>query len=242
MDHVTVADRARPATVVSCHAADGGAAGGRRIDGKKQSMELEKSVEPVEDDPRLHTYGAPIGIEVEHAVEVFRGIDHQGLRYGLAALGGATAPGQHRRPFVCRDFDGAPDVLIGPGHDHADGFDLVDGGVGAVSAAGEGVEQYVSLQFAAEAVGEGRAVDARGPLVGCCSEHGPAGLLDRVRGRSIHYSAEGTQDHPPTGRRPCPRFRSNESASRAGPRRSVNFYPFVRGPGLARWFRQRCGG
>ena len=173
LDHVAVPDGPRPAAVVAGHAADGGAAGGRRVDGKEQPMGLEKPVQLVENHARLHAHGARPGIEVKHGVQVLRRVDDQGLGHGLPALGRPAAARQHRRSFLGRDLDDAHDVFGGARHDHADGLDLVDRGVVAVAAAGERVEQHLSLQGAAQPLGEGAVADARRGLVGDGSVHGP---------------------------------------------------------------------
>ena len=99
-------------------------------------------------DARLDQCRARLRIDMQHAAQMLRAIDHQRAVHRLAALAGAAAAGQHRNAFLARDRQGGGDVVDLLRHDHADRFDLVDRGVGGVTAAVGAVEQHLAADFA----------------------------------------------------------------------------------------------
>jgi len=44
------------------------------------------------------------------------------------------------------NVNGAQDVLAGPHHDHADGFDLVDAGVCGIQQTADGIETDITVE------------------------------------------------------------------------------------------------
>ena len=90
---------------------------------------------------------------------MFGAVQHQRRVDGLAALRGAAAARQHWNAFVRRDLDGDPQVLLGPGHHHADRLHLIDRGIGGVAATGEGIEAHLALDLARQSGGEARVSD-----------------------------------------------------------------------------------
>ncbi len=152
--HDPVAQRAAAGAVVAGHAADGGAARRRGIDGEMQAVRLEELVQVVEHDARLDGDGPVLGRELEDRVEILGGVDDQGLADGLAVLRRAAAAGQDRDFRFVADGDDPPEVVLGSGDGHTDGFDLVGRGIGAVAAAREGIEQDFARDLAPQPGGQ----------------------------------------------------------------------------------------
>ena len=92
-------------------------------------------------------------------------IQHQGLAHGLAALRGAAAARQDGDFLVGRDLNGADDVLLAPRHHNADGFNLIDRGVGGISPARGTIEQHFTLQLPPQTGGQRRVANAAGTRV-----------------------------------------------------------------------------
>ncbi len=157
--HGAVTDRTGAAAVVAGHPADGGAAAGRDVDREHQVVGLEEVVELIEHQARLDAGLAAVRVERENPVEVLADVDDDRLADRLSALRGAAAAGKHRNLLLGGDLDDAGHVLFGPGHDNADRLDLVDRGVGAVTAAAESVEQHLALDLAGQAPGEATVAD-----------------------------------------------------------------------------------
>ena len=143
--HVAVAQRARAAAIVGGHAADGGAAAGRDVDREEQALGLERFVEPFEHHAGLDPDAAPGDVKRAHRGHVLAAIDDQGAADGLAALRRAAAARQHRHALLAGDREHRVDVVDVARHHDAQRLDLEIGGVGAVAAAREGVEQHLAL-------------------------------------------------------------------------------------------------
>jgi hypothetical protein len=86
VDHVAVADRARAATVVARHAADGGARRRRWIDREEQAVRREDGVQLIEHDAGLDRRPPGLGVDRNHVLEIFGGVEHQRLAHRLTAL------------------------------------------------------------------------------------------------------------------------------------------------------------
>ena len=112
-------------------------------------MGLQEGVQPVQHQAGLDGDAPRLGIEVEHLVQMLADVDHDGLTDRLAALRGAAAAGQHRNAGLGGDLDRAHDVLSRDRDHHAQGLDLIDRGVSAVTAAAESVEQDLAFNFMA---------------------------------------------------------------------------------------------
>ena len=83
-------------------------------------------------------------------------VKYQRIAHGLTALGRSATPRQNRYMKIAGDVDGSAHVFRGAGDDHTSRENLVDGGIGAVAAAREGVEQHVSLDRPTELACQGR--------------------------------------------------------------------------------------
>ena len=150
--HQAVADGFGAAGVVGRHAADGAAGVGAGIDGEEEFLGFEGGVEVAEDEAGFDPGAAGCSVDFDDAAEVLGAVDHQGAVDGLAALAGAAAAGEDWDAVFAGDGDRGGDVVDRAGDDHADGFDLVDGGVGAVAAAVGAAEQHLCLRLLAQAL------------------------------------------------------------------------------------------
>ena len=152
--HVAVSDRAGAAAVVARHAADRRAAGCRDVDREEQSVRLERPVQRVEHDARLHPRPSRRRIDVDDPIQVLGEVQHHGGADGLAALRRAGAARQHRDVFLGGDGDGGLHVGDGFRHDYAERLDLIDRGVRRVAPARERVEQHLARRLAPQPVGQ----------------------------------------------------------------------------------------
>src|SRR6202045_3046826 len=110
---IAVAERSRPAGIVGDHAADGGARGGRDVDGEPQSVRLEPAVELVEHDARLDDATAPRNVELNDVIEVFRAVDDERAIDGLPGLRGTGAAREHAHSFLAREKERVLRLLDG---------------------------------------------------------------------------------------------------------------------------------
>ncbi len=130
IDRLAVAQRASARGVVADHASQSRPVAGRNVRPEHQAERLEMGVELVQDDTRFDTHGHRIAIDDPDPVEVLREIDND---CGADRLTGETRGGssrQDRDAFLRRDRHGRDDVAFRPGHDDAEGFDLIEAGVG----------------------------------------------------------------------------------------------------------------
>ena len=147
---IAVAERSRPAGIVGDHAADGGARGGRDVDGEPQSVRLEPAVELVEHDARLDDATALRNIELNDVIEVFRAVDHEGRIDGLPGLRGAGAAREHAHPFLAREKERVLRFLDGARGNDAHRHHLIMRRVGGVAPARERIELDVAEKPAFE--------------------------------------------------------------------------------------------
>ena len=97
-------------------------------------------------------------IERDDAVQMLREIDDDAVIDGLAALRGAAAARRDDPSVVARNRERPQRLVHGARHHHARGHDLVERGIGGVTAAAEGIEQHVARDLAPQARGEGAIV------------------------------------------------------------------------------------
>lgn len=148
--HVSVADGARTARIVSGHAPDGGLRAGRDIDRIPQPVRTQERIEMVEHDSGLDRNGHPVRIEGDDLVEMPRGVDDDGLADGLAALARSRAAGENRRMMRPRHIQRTTKIILTFRNDHADRHDLIDRGIRRVASATPGVEQDITAQRGSE--------------------------------------------------------------------------------------------
>ena len=160
--HDPVADRARAAAVVARHAAQRGAAGRGHVHREGEAARRQLSVQVVQHQPGLHRGRAGVGVHLQHAPQVARGVHHDGAPHRLPALGRSRSPGQHRRALLPRHGDRRVHVVQRAGQHHPQRLDLVDRRVGRVEPPRQGVEAHVARHMLAQ---------ARGQVVGACSGH-----------------------------------------------------------------------
>ncbi len=156
VSHQAVADGLGATGVVAGHTADSATRVRRGIDREKQPMGLQDRIEVREHEARLDQGGACLRVDVENVAKVFGAVDNDGAVDGLAALTGAAAARQHGNTGFAGDGKRGGDIVDGFGHDHADGFDLVNRGVGGIAAAVGRTEQDLPGDFALEHAGDGR--------------------------------------------------------------------------------------
>ena len=145
--HGAVAHGAAAAGIVAGHAADGGARGGRDVDRKPEPVGFELAVEIVEHDAGLDRAAPVLDVEIDDAGEIFGAVDDQPLAHRLPALRGAAAAGQQLHALCPGNSYRPFGFFYRAGGDHAEGHDLVMGGVGGVAAAGKAVELHIARQF-----------------------------------------------------------------------------------------------
>jgi len=113
-------------------------------------------VQFVEDDAGLNS-GPSLGdVQLENAVEVFRGVDDDAGADRLPALRGAAAAHRDRAAARGANANNGDQILARPREDDTLGIDLVNAGVGRVEGAGNPVEPdlpgRLSLQLVAKLV------------------------------------------------------------------------------------------
>ena len=148
--HVAVGDGARPAGIVSRHAAQGRLRTGRYIDRKPQAVRSQAGVQVIEDQPRLD-YRDPVRrVDVEYLPDVLAVVDHQSGADRLAALAGAAAARYHRYAQIAGDVEGGAEVGVVGWDEDAGRHDLIDRRVGGVATAGGFVEKRLAARFPAK--------------------------------------------------------------------------------------------
>jgi hypothetical protein len=154
MHHVAVGDGARAARVIPGHSAQRRLRAGRDVDRIPQAMLLQFGIQMVEHEAGFDGDEASLKIQFANVAIVFAVVDHEGGAGGLAALAGAAAARQHRNLHVAGDVERGGDVAFAFRHQHADGHDLVDRGIGRIPAARHGVEQHLAFRLRPEAPGQ----------------------------------------------------------------------------------------
>ena len=116
---------------------------------------MRKAVEGVEDYAGLDTGPTFVGIDLDEGVHVLGEVEDNGVVDGLTGEAGAAAAGEDGDAGAAGDVDGGEDVVLVAGDDDADGFHLVDAGVGAVEDLREGVEADFAFDQLAEFLFQG---------------------------------------------------------------------------------------
>ncbi len=147
--------RMRAAGIVADHAAQGAAAVGRRIGAEGQRMPFGGIAQRVADGAGLDARGFCRRIDLEHAVQVFRGVDDHGNVDALAVLRGAAAARQDRHSELAADIDRLDDVVDVAREHHADRDLAVIRRVGGITCPGSGVEADFAADAAGQRFGEG---------------------------------------------------------------------------------------
>ncbi len=148
--HVAVAHRARTATVVRGHAADRRLSGRRHVDRIPEAMALELRIQVIEHDSRLDPGRAPGHVELEQLVQVLAVIDYEGCADGLTALRGSRAARQDRYVRVRGNRKRGQRIAFVPRYDDAERLDLVNRGIGRVTAARKRVEEHFAFELLLE--------------------------------------------------------------------------------------------
>ena len=160
MHHVAVTQRARAATVVACHAAQGCAVAGRYVDRVEQALRLEPAVELVQHQTRFDPNGRRGGVEITDPVEILAVVHDQRGADGLPDLRGTATARQHRYAGLGRDLQGRQHVLPVAWNHYPDRLDLVNRRVGAVAAAAERIEQHLAFELAPQQPRQSGIADA----------------------------------------------------------------------------------
>ncbi len=107
-------------------------------------MVAREAVEIVEHDAGLDRADAVLEIEREDAVQVLGDVDDDAVIDGLAALRGAAAARRDGPSLVAGDLKRPQRLVHGAGDDHTGRHDLVERGIGRITAPAEGIEQDVA--------------------------------------------------------------------------------------------------
>ena len=150
--HQAVAQGPAAAGVVGGHAPDGRPRGGGDVHGKPDTPGFQHPVQLVEHDARQDPAAEGFHVQVDDVVEVLGVVDHQPPAHGLAALGRAAAPGQHRDAVPAGEVKGGLHVFRMLRNHHTEGHHLVDGGVGGIASAVEYAGQQLPTEIAGERV------------------------------------------------------------------------------------------
>src|SRR5262249_6100281 len=113
---------------------------------------LHLVVEVVEHAAGLDTSPALGGVDLQHLVEMTRAIQDDARTDTLPRLRSAAAARGERHTEPPADLDGGDDVRLATRMDHAQGYDLVDAGVGGVN----GPAQTVKTNFSGHVPAQGR--------------------------------------------------------------------------------------
>ena len=135
IDGLAVEHRAGAARVVGHHAADGGAARRRHVGREAQVVRAQRRVQLVEHHAGLDARPSLVGIDLEDAIQVLRGVEHEAGADRLAGLRRAAASRRDRHAVPRGDLDGAHHRLGRSRDDDAERLDLVDAGVGRIQRA-----------------------------------------------------------------------------------------------------------
>ena len=133
--HIAVANRTRATGIIARHAPQGGLRTGRHVHRKPPSVFAQPGIQGIQNDAGFHLCGVGIQVEREQTIEVLAGIDHQRLAHRLTALRAAGAARQHRDPLFAGDLHGSQGIGFAVRHDHANGLNLIDRGIGGVAPA-----------------------------------------------------------------------------------------------------------
>ena len=148
--------------VVSDHPAHGRPVAGRRIRRKVQPKRGQSCVQPVAHHPGLNASPLPIGIDLQHLVHVFRGIDHHAGAERLPGKRSAAAARRDRHPEASGDFDGRHAIRLVTRHHHAHRHHLVMAGVRRMHPAARPIEIHLAAHGLAQGIFKPRHIDILG--------------------------------------------------------------------------------
>src|ERR1700677_2751243 len=138
--HRAIAKRSTAAGIVARHAPDRGARRRRDIDREPQPLRLQLAIEFVEYNARLDATAPPFGVERQNFGKRFRTINDQRGVHRLPALGGSRASWENGDVARPGDAQGSRRLFDRARNDHAERRDLIERGVGRVTASRESVE------------------------------------------------------------------------------------------------------
>ena len=159
--HQAITDRLRAAGVVARHAADGAARMGRGIDREEQPVPAQRGVQVRRARGRARP--APCAAAGSTCSTRRRCFEQSitSARFTVWPHWLVPPPrGSTGMPCLARDRQRGGDVVDGLRHDHAERLDLVDRGVGGVTAAVGAVEQHLAADFAGQALRKARPGDS----------------------------------------------------------------------------------
>ncbi len=145
VDRLAVDDGPRPTRIVGHHAADRSSAGGRQVRCESQSQRSKSGIELVEDDARLNTRPAFLGVDLEDSIQVLRGVEHQAGTDGLTRLRRPTTPRRNWGAVPGGNLDHLDDVLRGSRQNDAERLDLIDTRVGCVQNSRYSIESHLAV-------------------------------------------------------------------------------------------------
>ena len=145
IDGLAVQHRAGAARVVGHHPAHRGAARRRHVRSEAQLMLAQHRVQVVEHHAGFDPRPSLVRVDLDHPVQILRGVEHEAGADRLAGLRGAAAPRRERDAMSGGDRNGANHRLGGLGNDDAQRLDLVDAGVGGVKRARNLVEADLAV-------------------------------------------------------------------------------------------------
>lgn len=141
-----VKDGVRASGVVANYATQRGAFSGSGVGAKLESVPGSGAVKRGENKTRLDGGGASFGIDFDEVVEVAGAVNDEGVSNRLTSQAGAGAAREDWNPIFCGQFNSGVQVILGTGNHNAERLHLINGGIGAVENARDGVE----ADFAAE--------------------------------------------------------------------------------------------
>ena len=152
-----------------------GPVGRGRVDGEEEPVWLQLAIEMVEHQPGLDAHGATGDVQRNHLSKVLARVEHDRVTHRLAALRRPGASGKHRDASLTTQGQGRFHVGDVPRDHDSLREDLVDGSVGGVQAAAEGIETDLPSNFTGKTLRERRSrpsMAAAGVLSGPPRMHG----------------------------------------------------------------------
>ena len=151
--------RVRAAGIVADHPAERAAAVGCRIGTKSEPVCFGRIAQCIAHDAGLDTRGHRSRINLQHAVQVLRSVDHHCDVDALSALGGAAAARQEWRVERTTRCDRCDDIVNRPGKHDTDRYLAVVRCVGRIRRADAGVEAHDAFDARAQRRFQGGSVE-----------------------------------------------------------------------------------
>src|SRR5262249_5144887 len=137
---------------VARHPANRAAARSRGLDGEEPAIRPQLGIEPFEHHAGLDRDGSCCRVIGNDFIEMAREIEDETAADRLTDLKCAGAPCDARGSMLAGNAQARLDVGHRSWTDHPGGHDLVDGGVGRIAAAREGVEADLAFDRASKAL------------------------------------------------------------------------------------------